>query len=322
MILTLRTMSAAARTPAGRPAPRAARAGFTLAEVLLTVLIMSGILVSITQILHAARVSRDTIHIIQETQLAGPAIMDMIERDLRGLLIANRTRQDHLRVTHRVMMGLDGDSLDFVTTTDNLIMRTDRQRFVRSDINEVGYRLRPSPVYDDFLEMYRREDQGVDDDPYGGGEYSFLHDRVKGFDLRVFSEDGIDATPLDEWGQKDDESIGLPARLEITLTLELQQRVAREQLAMNYARKSLMTYKRVIRLPEILRSDEKEIVVFRIPTPPTGEAGGGVPADPAATIPVTTTGVGVGGGRGRGGGGGGGRGGGGPQAKGSGGARD
>ena len=80
------------------------KSGFTLAEVLVTVLIMGGIMVSITQILHTARISRDTIHNIQETQLAGPAIMDMIERDLRGLMIYNRTRQDHMRVQNRVML--------------------------------------------------------------------------------------------------------------------------------------------------------------------------------------------------------------------------
>src|SRR5262249_15221466 len=57
-----------------------ARAGFTLVEVLLTLLIMGMIMVSMTQILTAARTSRDTIHNIQETELAGPAILDMIER--------------------------------------------------------------------------------------------------------------------------------------------------------------------------------------------------------------------------------------------------
>lgn len=259
------------------------RAGFSLAEVLLTVLIMSGIMLAITQILQAARVSRDTIHIIKETQLAGPAIMDMIERDLRGLTTLNRTRQDHLLVEDRVMLGLDGDSLDFVTHTDSLIMRQDGARYVRSDINEVGYRLRPSPMYDDFLELYRREDMGVDEDPYLGGEFSFLHDRVKSFDIQVFEEDGPDADPHDEWGQNGDERIGLPARLEVSLTLELKQRVAREQLAMNYARKSIVTYRRVFRLPEMMRVEEEQIVTLSIPTAPSsGTAADGDAGDEAA----------------------------------------
>ena len=72
---------------------RRARAGFTLVEVLLTLLIMSMIMVSLTQILTAARTSRDTIHNIQETQLAGPAILDLVERDLRGLVTYDTTRE-------------------------------------------------------------------------------------------------------------------------------------------------------------------------------------------------------------------------------------
>ena len=268
------------------------RAGFSLAEVLLTVLIMSGIMLAITQILQAARVSRDTIQIIKETQLAGPAIMDMIERDLRGLTTLNRTRQDHLLVEDRVMLGLDGDSLDFVTHTDSLIMRQDGARYVRSDINEVGYRLRPSPMYDDFLEIYRREDMGVDEDPYSGGEFSFLHDRVKSFDIQVFEEDGPDADPHDEWGQDGDERIGLPARLEVSLTLELKQRVAREQLAMNYARKSIVTYKRVFRLPEMMRVAEEQIVILSIPEAPSAAAGAGQTADGEAAQSMIVGGAG------------------------------
>ena len=78
--------AAAARRARAARRRAASRAGFTLAEVLLTLLIMSGILLSITKILQAARNARDTIHNYQENQLAGPAIMDMIERDLRGMI--------------------------------------------------------------------------------------------------------------------------------------------------------------------------------------------------------------------------------------------
>ena len=69
-------------------------AGFTLVEVLLTLLIMSGILLSLTQLLTAARRSKDTIHNIKEHQLAGPAILDLIEGDLRGLITVNRPRDE------------------------------------------------------------------------------------------------------------------------------------------------------------------------------------------------------------------------------------
>jgi len=262
------------------------RSGFTLAEILVTLLIMAGVMVSMTQVLQSARMSRDTIHNLRENQLAGPAIMDMIERDLRGLFTFNRTKQDHLRVVNRVMLGLDGDSIDFVTTTDNLVTRMDGDRLLTSQVNEVGYRLRPRPDQDDFLEIYRREDMGIDEDPFSGGEYSFLHDRVKSLDIQVFSEDGMDAEPLESWGEEGDENIGVPARLEITLTLENAARVSREQWLPDSAQRRTVTYRRVIRPRESLRVDEGQILIAAIPAPPSSTpqagAGGGGSGDPAS----------------------------------------
>jgi prepilin-type N-terminal cleavage/methylation domain-containing protein len=232
-------------------ARRVARAGFSLVEVLVTLLIVGGIMVALTQLLEAARLSRDTIMHIQETQLAGPAIMDLIERDLRALTVYDRTKEDLLRVQDRVVHGLDSDSIDFVATTDSLVPAQVNRRYVRSDVNEVGYRLRPNPKLDDFLEIYRREGFGVDEEPFDEGAYTFLHDKVKQFDIQVYTEDGPDAEPQDDWGFEDDET-GLPLRLEITLVLELSPRIHREPLRYFTMDRRTITYRRVIRLPQML----------------------------------------------------------------------
>jgi prepilin-type N-terminal cleavage/methylation domain-containing protein len=272
-----------------------ARAGFTLVEVLLTLLIMGMLMLSMTQILTAARNSRDTIHNIQETQLAGPAIMDLVERDLRGMFVYNRARATALRVENRAMLGLDGDSLDFVASTDGLVFEEIDNRFQRADYNEVGYRCRPSMDSDDFLEIYRREDFGVDEEPFEGGRYVFLHDRVKAFDIQVFLADGIDDNePLDEWGmQETDPEIGVPTRIEISLTLELAPRIQREQLRIVPLDRRTVTYRRVIRLPTSLAREDADLLVPTIPRPgtpaaaglPVGGGGGGEPGfgDPGDT---------------------------------------
>jgi len=229
------------------------RAGFSLVEVLVTLLIVGGIMLAITQLLEAARISRDTIHNIQETQLAGPAIMDLIERDLRAIATYDRPKAELLRVTDRVTNGLDADSIDFVSTTDSLVAVEIDRRFVNHDLNEVGYRLRPNPELDDFLEIYRRESFGLDEEPFDGGAYTFLHDRVKQFDIQVYAEDGIDAEPEDEWGfDGREEELGLPLRLELSLTLELSPRITREQLRIAPINKRTVTYRRVIRFPQTL----------------------------------------------------------------------
>ena len=93
--------------------PGLRRAGFTLVEVLLTLLIMGGIMAALSQILTAARTSRDTIHNVLETQGAGPAILDLLERDLRGLVTYDSTRMNHLRIKNRVIFGFDADNIDW-----------------------------------------------------------------------------------------------------------------------------------------------------------------------------------------------------------------
>jgi len=267
---------------------RGTRAGFTLVEVLLTLLIMSMIMVSLTQILTAARTSRDTIHNIQETQLAGPAILDLVERDLRGLVTYDTTRELHFRARDRVVLGLDADSLDFVSTTPTLSQYFDADRLLRSSMNEVGYRLRPNAESgDQFLEIWRREQYGVDDDPFEGGTFSFLHDRVKSFDIQVWNEDGPDAEPLDDWGTAtSEERIGIPARIEISLTLELQPRLVNEQLTYLPSDRRTLTYKRVLRPAQGLRGEEADIAVPVVPKTPaaTPTAGAGAGAGGATTV--------------------------------------
>ena len=280
-------------------------AGFTMVEVLLTLMIMGMILVSMTHILSAARTSRDTIHNIQETQLAGPAIMDRLERDLRGLVTFNRPRRELLRVVDRVIAGMDGDSLDFVTTNDGLIFYPEGDQFLRADMNEVGYRLRANPADNDFLEIYRRESFGVDDEPFNGGTFTFLHDRVKGFSILVYTEDGIDAEDLEEWSVYEDEDDpelqGLPVRLELELTLELSPRIMREQLPVARVDMREVTYRRVIRLPDSIRFEAGSVPMLALP----GTVGSNDAAAAGAGTTTARQGApgGAGGGAGRGAGG-------------------
>jgi len=122
--------------------------------------------------------------------------------------------------------------------------------------------LRPNPASDDFLEIYRREDFGVDDKPFDGGEFAFLHDRVKAFEIRIYREDGVEAEPIESWGDSSSEFVGLPARIEVELVLELAPRLVREQLVVTH---STVTYKRVFRFPASLSKAQELGIVPVIP---------------------------------------------------------
>lgn len=278
-------------TPRGR-----ASAGFTLIEVMLVAMIMGMMMVSISKLMQAARRTRDTIHNFQETQLAGPAVLEMITRDLDGLITTGRPRTDWLKITDRTVNGQDADRIDFVTTTDSLmVLSDDNDEPLRADINEVGYVLRPSPENDEFLEIYRREDFGVDDEPMQGGDYTFLSDQVKGLNIEVFHEDGPDAEPEDEWtadsvaplpganaatlgggtsntASETDGIGGLPAWIRISLTIELKPRIDRESMDFSGANKRTITYVRNYRFPSVLRVEDGAIP--RLGIPPAPSAGG------------------------------------------------
>ena len=87
----------------------------------------------------------------------------------------------------------------------------------------------------------------------------------------------------------EEENIGLPARIELTLTLELSPRIGREQIRIQSVERRTQVYKRVIRLPETLRVEEDQLVVLQVPSPPTqgaataptgGDGTGGTDATP------------------------------------------
>ena len=270
-----------------RPRAASRSAGFTLVEILVTSLIMSMVMVSITIVLNRARVTRDEIHNIQERQLAGPAVLIRLENDLRGIFTFNRDPRGMLRIRDRVKSGYDADTIDFVTTVNGLIPYRENASdvFRHADVNEVGYHLRARPDSDDFLELYRREDFGVDDEPFADGNFALLHDRVTGFNIEVYDEDGPEAEPVDSWGTQDDEFVGLPARIDVELTIELAPRLLREQLVSD---RRVMTYRRTFRFPEMQRQAAQEIQpVAWVPNlepeseEVVGGAGGGAEPDAA-----------------------------------------
>ncbi|MFT5197485.1 MAG: hypothetical protein ACI87O_000124 [Planctomycetota bacterium] len=274
------------------------RSAFTIVEVMIAVAIMSMMLVAILQVLSAVRLTRDRIHNTQETQMAGPIIMDLITEDLRGLHILGRAKVEHLKINDRVLYGLDADRIDFVTTTSSREPVMIDGRLRRSQVSEVGYVTRSNPQDDEFLELFRREDFGVDELPYLGGTYTFLSDRVKSFTIECFAQDGDEAEVITEWGSQkvtDDTYVGLPASVIITLTLENAPRLLQEQLEFQSTARMTVTYQRTIRFPEAQRRQESELVFLGIPSLPTGEDGQG---DDDSTGDDPTV---VGGGAGRGG---------------------
>ncbi|QDU84757.1 hypothetical protein Pla163_18710 [Planctomycetes bacterium Pla163] len=263
--------------------PNASRSGFTVVEVLVVMVIMSTILVSITQVLSAARETRDMVHSMRETQLAGPAILDLVENDLRGLLTYSMRPSGVLRVTSLELKSVNADRIDMLTTTNSKLFELGETRALRADFNEVGYMLRERPGDPYFLELYRREGYAADEEPFKGGRYSFLHDRVLSFQVLVYSEDGPDAEALDDWNLESEPNNELPLRIEIELEIEMTPSLI---TGTQLTGQRKVKYKRSFRLGNPLLLSFQTEPVARIPDlrPPT-DTGTGSGVDLAGDSP-------------------------------------
>jgi hypothetical protein len=147
---------------------------------------------------------------------------------------------------------------------------------------------------------------------------------VKHFDIQVFDEDGRDAKPLEEWGEREEQT-GVPKRIEIRLTLELAPRLSQEQQHYSPMGQRTVTYTRIVRFGEDLLAQVEISPIPTIPTlgaaPNANGAGGAAAGAAGAGGPPpgggSTNGDNRGGGN-RGGGGGGGVSGGAPVGSGGG----
>jgi prepilin-type N-terminal cleavage/methylation domain-containing protein len=263
-------------------------AGFTLVELLVTVAITGIVLSSVYGIVVSTLVARDRIDEASETDELGPAILDLIEADLRGLFPYDVDGLRIFRGRDATLGGEDADSIDLVTTTTATIPEeaTDGS-LLRADVCEVGYRVKESEDNPDFRELWRREQNHLDADPMKGGTYQKLTGRLRGLDLRylVASETATIGAPptIDEEREWDSSQSGLlPVAVKITLALDLFPGKVDADVDPDYVKRYLKTYVRTIPLER----DLLETASLRPLSPAAAQAGGdGGPAGPGGDGP-------------------------------------
>jgi prepilin-type N-terminal cleavage/methylation domain-containing protein len=168
------------------------RGGFTLIEILLTIMIVGLILTALYQILTSTLRIRARVEDREDPFVIGPMILDLVERDVQGTYFTNFKDNAYFFGESRIVGGRDADRFDLVTTVDSrVLMGDDDMTRVRSDVTEVGYALRDNPEIDGYLELYRREDFFVDEDPFEGGRYRRIFDRVRDFEV-VYLTSGVE----------------------------------------------------------------------------------------------------------------------------------
>jgi prepilin-type N-terminal cleavage/methylation domain-containing protein len=185
------------------------RRGFTIVEVMVTMVVLSMLLTFVVQILFNTVRTRDWIREDLEGPKIESAILDEIIRDLR--FVYYRTGQFPADAgfwgRSRNINGKSGDRLDFLTCRRSRLAELEEtnQAQVNAPLVEVGYACRASETHPELLELWRREDYFADDDPTDGGRFDLVYDRVREFELKFYLPPEVrqeDDDGLEEWDSK------------------------------------------------------------------------------------------------------------------------
>jgi prepilin-type N-terminal cleavage/methylation domain-containing protein len=281
--------------------------GFTLLEVLLAVGITAMVMVTVSTSFLATLQARETVASLSESTEAGPRILTLLERDLRGLWHHNVGDNRVLVGRNLDIGGWDADRIDFLTSTDSVGTVIDQYDLAqRPSICEVGYWLRDNRDIPGLMELWRREDPMVDEDLLTGGTFQLVHDRIKSFSIKYYETTGYEAEELLEWDSSQDDK--LPRRIEVEFELErkLRSRNVASDLELDDFEELTKVYKRHIvfdrRYTDILQPGIAMIPVLPPPPQDSGPEGpigggaGGTGAGPAGGPAGAMSGMGDSGG--------------------------
>ena len=227
----------------------AARRGFTLMEVLIALAITGMLMTTVMQTLDGTRRAVDTIHNIIENENTGPRILEQMREDLSRLAVHDVADYRLLKGENDNIFGMAADKIDFLVYAPGKIpfRPVGADEPVRASLNEVGYRLRQNPVREDFLELYRREDPLVDDDPFQDGSFTLLYDRVVGLEIQYTEEPELNPAWKDSWESETQEA--LPHAIEVFLEVEVQPRRSLESLGIIGQNTRRLSYPDVFTIP-------------------------------------------------------------------------
>lgn len=290
------------------------RRGFTLVEMMIALGVSAIILASLGIILKSSVEARITVESELRARRMGPAILEIIARDLRN---AWGTGPDDVaeiegswfEAAHN---GGDDDAQDelfFVTSVDSYLA----YQKIRSDITEVGYYVKQNA--DDgplagLYTLYRREDFLVDKRPSEGGLGTKMSDRVVSFRVRYYDlprdavmEDGkIDpaaleeivtvgsSTETDDWDAKEQERLPYAVRIELVLDATPPDSFMRKQ------KRRFAYYETLVRLPDFPKLDDQfKLFNIQAPAAPAPAQPGGSGTGGTGTGGTGTGGTGTGG---------------------------
>lgn len=204
------------------------RRGFTLLEVIVAMTVLTVVVSFVYQVLQNSVRGQDMVREGLRTPKIQNAILGQIFKDFRYLYWDGFTGDTGFIGESGMVGGKDADHVDFVTSRPSRMAQLEEERVqdpVPSPLTEVGYALRVSDENSDYLELYRREDWFVDDNPVRGGKYTLVYDKITKFDLLYFPipEENVDGKGVKDWDTRVKKKLPYAIVLEIAFDAEVHE---------------------------------------------------------------------------------------------------
>jgi len=201
---------------------RSAERGFTLVEILAVILLTGLVMYAVYSVLFSTLKARRFVDNAVGVYEVGPQIIDLVVEDLNGVAFGLVEENKGLKGGVQNVGGTDVSYLDLVTTRDSRTINPSASidGELHSDLTEIGYHLVESTNYPGYLELYRREEWGVDDKPLADGLYHKVYDRIKEFTLEYVEAGKEDADSFDDsWDTSDKKRLPRAIKLRVTLVV-------------------------------------------------------------------------------------------------------
>ncbi len=230
-----RSDGAGSTPPAGADSGQRMADGFTLVEVLIATALFAMVMGMYSVVLNNVITLEEEVRAQRSFSSIGPAILDLIEDDLQSLYTSPRQPDAFpFRGDEHTLSSKPADRMVFVARRASIHQEDigGAGEYVRSPINELGYRLRRGDSdLGDVRRIYRREAYYVDGSPLDGGDFFEIYDRVVSFDVTYAgypveesersSQDTLGQHRLEKFESWDsEERRGFPAAVIITIEVE------------------------------------------------------------------------------------------------------
>jgi prepilin-type N-terminal cleavage/methylation domain-containing protein len=180
--------------------------GFTLVEIIIATSLFSLLMASYYTVVMNVMILEETARDQRAFASVGPAVLDLVEDDLLSVYNHPRALNAYpFRGEDDSLAGQPADEMNFVVTRESIHREEfhDDDNWVRSPINEVGYKLtRADASLGDVRKLYRRENYYLDSTPLQGGDYYEVYDRVIAFDVTYVG------FPVEETERTDQDALG------------------------------------------------------------------------------------------------------------------